>query len=58
MLAHSLRDGGTKKKLAVLVTVDTVSADVIAQLKVCTPPMLHPGVAVLSRDCDRVSVFW
>ena len=38
MLAHSLRDAGTKKKLAVLVTLDTVSADVITQLKVCGPP--------------------
>lgn len=33
MLAHSLRDGGTTKKLAILVTVDTVSAEVITQLK-------------------------
>lgn len=34
MLAHSLRDAGTSKKLAVLVTLDTVSAEVITQLKV------------------------
>lgn len=34
MLAHSLRDAGTTKKLAVLVTLDTVSADVVTQLKV------------------------
>lgn len=34
MLAHSLRDAGTTKKLAVLVTLDSVSADVITQLKV------------------------
>ncbi|KAI1391319.1 glycosyltransferase family 8 protein [Hypoxylon trugodes] len=33
VLAHSLRDAGTTKKLAVLVTLDTVSADVITQLK-------------------------
>ncbi|GAB1314363.1 glycogenin glucosyltransferase [Madurella fahalii] len=33
VLAHSLRDAGTTKKLAVLVTLDSVSADVITQLK-------------------------
>ena len=33
VLAHSLRDAGTTKKLAVLVTPDTVSAEVIAQLR-------------------------
>lgn len=33
VLAHSLRDAGTKKKLAVLVTLDTLSADTIAKLK-------------------------
>lgn len=33
VLAHSLRDAGTKKKLAVLITLDTLSADTIAQLK-------------------------
>lgn len=38
MLAHSLRDAGTTKKLAVLVTLDSVSAEVITQLKVCLSP--------------------
>ncbi|KAI0471913.1 glycosyltransferase family 8 protein [Xylariaceae sp. FL0804] len=33
VLAHSLRDGLTTKKLAVLVTLDTVSADAITELK-------------------------
>jgi len=33
VLAHSLRDAGTKKKLAVLITLDTLSADTISQLK-------------------------
>lgn len=33
VLAHSLRDAGTKKKLAVLITLDTLSADTITQLK-------------------------
>ncbi|EMR67439.1 putative glycogenin protein [Eutypa lata UCREL1] len=32
VLAHSLRDAGTTKKLAVLVTLDSVSAGVITQL--------------------------
>ncbi|KAK2070760.1 hypothetical protein P8C59_005231 [Phyllachora maydis] len=33
VLAHSLRDAGTAKKLAILVTLDSVSAEVITQLK-------------------------
>ncbi|KAF1958111.1 nucleotide-diphospho-sugar transferase [Byssothecium circinans] len=33
VLAHSLRDGGTKKKLAAVVTLDTLSADTITELK-------------------------
>ncbi|KAH8595930.1 nucleotide-diphospho-sugar transferase [Bisporella sp. PMI_857] len=33
VLAHSLRDAGTTKRLAVLVTSDSVSRDVIAQLE-------------------------
>ncbi|KAK2133629.1 hypothetical protein NOF04DRAFT_1175243 [Fusarium oxysporum II5] len=33
VLAHSLRDAGARRKLAVLVTLDTVSADSITQLK-------------------------
>jgi hypothetical protein len=34
VLAHSLRDAGTTKKLAILVTLDAVSVDVLTQLKV------------------------
>ena len=34
VLAHSLRDAGTTKKLAVLITLDTLSADTITELKV------------------------
>lgn len=34
VLAHSLRDAGTSRQLAVLVTLDTVSAEVITELKV------------------------
>lgn len=33
MLAHSLRDAATAKKLAVMVTLDSVSAEAITQLK-------------------------
>ncbi|KAF1834763.1 nucleotide-diphospho-sugar transferase [Decorospora gaudefroyi] len=33
VLAHSLRDAGTTKKLAVLITLDTLSADTVAELK-------------------------
>jgi glycogenin glucosyltransferase len=35
VLAHSLRDAGTTKKLAVLVTIDGVSADAMVELQVC-----------------------
>ena len=34
MLAHSLRDAGTTKKLAVLVTADSISADAMVELQV------------------------
>jgi alpha-N-acetylglucosamine transferase len=34
VLAHSLRDAGTTKKLAILVTLDTVSENVVTQLRV------------------------
>jgi glycogenin len=37
VLAHSLRDAGTKKKLGVLVTLDSVGAEAITQLKVSSP---------------------
>jgi len=37
VLAHSLRDARTTKRLAVLVTLDTVSAEVVAQLKAGYP---------------------
>ncbi|KAF2091795.1 glycosyltransferase family 8 protein [Saccharata proteae CBS 121410] len=33
VLAHSLRDAGTTKKLAALVTLDTLSVDTISELK-------------------------
>ncbi|KAK4453259.1 Glycogenin-1 [Podospora aff. communis PSN243] len=33
VLAHSLRDAGTRKKLAILVTLDSISAEVVTQLK-------------------------
>ncbi|KAI6263443.1 glycogenin glucosyltransferase [Pyricularia oryzae] len=33
VLAHSLRDAGTTRKLAIMVTLDTVAAKVITQLK-------------------------
>lgn len=34
MLAHSLRDNGTKKKLAVLITADSLRPATITELKV------------------------
>lgn len=33
VLAHSLKDAGTTKRLAVLVTTDTVSADAMVELQ-------------------------
>lgn len=33
VLAHSLRDAGTKKKLAVLITLESLSAETITELK-------------------------
>lgn len=38
MLAHSLRDAGTTKKLAVLVTLDSVSVDAMVELQVFPIP--------------------
>ena len=34
VLAHSLRDAGTKKKLAVLIILDSLKVDTITELKV------------------------
>jgi hypothetical protein len=34
VLAHSLRDAGTTKKLAAMITLDTLSADTVTELKV------------------------
>ena len=34
VLAHSLRDNGTRMQLAVLVTLDTLAASTIEELKV------------------------
>jgi len=34
VLAHSLRDNGTKKRLAVLVTLDNLNSTTIEELKV------------------------
>lgn len=36
VLAHSLRDNGTTKQLAVLVTMDSLQASTIDELKVYT----------------------
>ncbi|KAH6633681.1 nucleotide-diphospho-sugar transferase [Boeremia exigua] len=33
VLAHSLRDAGTKKKLAVMITLESLSAETVAELK-------------------------
>ena len=33
VLAHSLRDSGTRKQLAILVTVDSIAGSTIEELK-------------------------
>ncbi|PSN67661.1 nucleotide-diphospho-sugar transferase [Corynespora cassiicola Philippines] len=53
VLAHSLRDGGTTRKLAALVTVETLSADTITQLRalydyvIPVAPLRNPNPANL-----------
>ena len=37
VLAHSLRDAGTTKKLAAMITLDTLSADTVTELNVRRP---------------------
>ena len=37
VLAHSLRDSGTTKKLAAMITMDTLSADSVTELNVRSP---------------------
>lgn len=42
VLARSLKDKGTKKQLAVLVTLDSIASSTIDELKVRqAPPTLH-----------------
>jgi hypothetical protein len=55
VLAHSLRDAGTKKKLAILVTLDSVSAEVVTQLKASSE---SPFIAceALELTCPRASM--
>ncbi|VUC33591.1 unnamed protein product [Clonostachys rosea] len=48
VLAHSLRDAGTTKKLVVLVTLDTVSAESITQLKT-----IYDHVLPVPRICNE-----
>ena len=44
VLAHSLRDNGTKKQLAILVTLDSLSATTLEELQV------QPQVTSLQRS--------
>lgn len=64
VLAHSLRDGGATRKLAVLVTADTVSEDTISDLKVSSSrewsksarwQMLNTILTLLSRPSMTMS---
>lgn len=52
MLAHSLRDAGTTKKLVVLITPDSVSAEVVAQLEVSLQiPRENTPKLLLTHGC-------
>ncbi|KAL8284993.1 hypothetical protein RB601_006566 [Gaeumannomyces tritici] len=65
VLAHSLRDAGTTKKLACMVTPDTVAGEVIAQLNtvfdyVISVPTIrnaHPANLALMNRPDLHSAF-
>ncbi|KLU88778.1 glycogenin [Magnaporthiopsis poae ATCC 64411] len=65
VLAHSLRDAGTTKKLACLVTLDTVAGEVVTQLKtvydyvipVPTIRNAHPANLALMNRPDLHSAF-
>lgn len=59
MLAHSLRDGGTSKKLGALVTLDTVAVEVVTQLQASffCPAMFADGAPltlVTRRPCTTM----
>ena len=58
VLAHSLRDARTTKKLAVLVTLDSVSPEVVSQLKASSPteisPKQHRTLTVLQGVYDYI----
>ncbi|RDI76466.1 hypothetical protein Vi05172_g13569 [Venturia inaequalis] len=53
VLAHSLRDGGTKKKIVALITTETLSAEAVTELKalfdvvIPVPRMVNPNPANL-----------
>ncbi|KAK2612904.1 glycogenin glucosyltransferase [Conoideocrella luteorostrata] len=65
VLAHSLRDSGTTRKLAVLVTLDSISVNAITQLKVVYDYILpvarirneHPANLYLMNRSDLHSAF-
>ncbi|KAF2965223.1 hypothetical protein GQX73_g8354 [Xylaria multiplex] len=65
VLAHSLRDAGTTKKLVALITLDSISAEAIAQLKsvyhyVIPVPRIrnaHPANLQLMNRTDLHSAF-
>ena len=42
VLAHSLRDNGTTKKLAALITADSLSDSTVRELQVCSFPRYTP----------------
>ena len=54
VLAHSLRDNGTKKKLAALVTLDTLQASTIDELKVYIHLVVEPEEEELIRHEDAI----
>lgn len=52
VLAHSLRDNGTKKQLAILVTLDSLSASTLEELKVY-PQVKSMQMTLLTFICRQ-----
>lgn len=57
VLAHSLKDNGTRKRLAVLVTLDTLAASTVEELEVCLVLSWRKPISltVTGRRCTNIS---
>jgi glycogenin glucosyltransferase len=57
VLAHSLKDAGTTKKLAILVTTDTVSAETRTELEVSLLQTPHTEIPALCSQLPLQTIF-